>query len=74
LLVLDIMTTKNVQTRAKTEIFLLGTPLDALPRTVLPTELDILRRLESRKSDEKFTKVEDIIGCPQMRGGSSDLR
>ena len=38
------MTTKNVQTRAKTEIFLLGTPLDALSRTVLPTELDILRR------------------------------
>ena len=71
------MTTK-VKTRKKSDDFLNGGLFEALPKNVLPTEKDVLKKvLHQKQAANSITnvpvKTESFIGCPQ-KDKSSDLR
>ena len=58
-----------MDTRTKTEIYLLGQPSTEFPAGLLPTLRDVLSFMIAVKKEKgKMFPVEKIVGCTQLKG------
>ena len=61
------MSNKRVKTRLKSKNFLIGDSAEFLPKNVLLTEIDMLRRVAFEREKEPRTNLKDLIGCPECQ-------